>query len=427
MLTLEKGKKGKTRFDKKKFDAAARFVYDNTGIAPDDIAKEQPLELVKETARVLSHAVETGIKNAKIAHEIPEKTREYINENIFIFSGLKTYHQLKEASMRLLDGDKNIKSFEKFREDIEAINAAYNRRYLEVEYGFAIHSAQMAARWNDFEHDGDEYNLQYRTANDYRVRHEHAELHGITLPVSDAFWNSYIPPLDWGCRCTVVQVLKDKYPAGNSAEAIAKGLAATTRIGKDGSNKLAMFRFNPGKDKIIFPQKHPYFPRNCATCDKNIRLARNIDANELCRVCVIARKIAEKSATAQEREKYLKEMETLLNKTVVKEVDGGKQISIKFTAKGNKHLYSDTFTRVKGLLNKKDLKRLNIALGQSTFEKSANVSEPRKDKITKFYYFKDKDKQLYYNVGEVEYKRKSGKIKYSRFLYSVTKTLKSDE
>ena len=36
--------------------------------------------------------------------------------------------------------------------------------------------------------DGDRYNLQYRTANDGKVRPEHATMHGITLPPSYPFW-----------------------------------------------------------------------------------------------------------------------------------------------------------------------------------------------------------------------------------------------
>ena len=46
----------------------------------------------------------------------------------------------------------------------------------------------MAAKWHDFEQDGDRYYLQYRTAGDDKVREEHAALNGTTLPPSDPFW-----------------------------------------------------------------------------------------------------------------------------------------------------------------------------------------------------------------------------------------------
>lgn len=64
------------------------------------------------------------------------------------------------------------------------------------------------------------------------------------------------------CRCTTVEVLKDKYEGDgylkDSEKAIAKGEAATTQLGKDGKNRLEIFRFNPGADKVVFPPAHPY-------------------------------------------------------------------------------------------------------------------------------------------------------------------------
>ena len=56
-------------------------------------------------------------------------------------------------------------------------------------------------------------------------------------------------PLDWGCRCRVIQVLKSKYEVSNSADAIKIGETATPE----------MFRYNPGIQQIIFPPKHPYY------------------------------------------------------------------------------------------------------------------------------------------------------------------------
>jgi SPP1 gp7 family putative phage head morphogenesis protein len=404
-----------------------KFLHENGDIAPDDLITGQPRELLNEVNRALSNAIPQGVENANVKYGIPEETLNALRENVFVFSGMKTYHELKEASQMLLTETGEIKSFEKFNQDVQKIYGSYNQRYLEAEYGFAVHSAQIAAKWNDYAQDGDEYNLQYRTAGDDRVRADHAALNGITLSLSDEFWNSCTPPLDWGCRCTLIQVLKDKYPLSDSAEAQQLGKAATTRLAPDGTNRLAMFRNNPGKTLRLFPDKHPYFPRGCSDCPKNLQLAANIDKNELCRVCIIARKIAEKSKTAREREKYLLEMKPLLKTAVTKEA-GGKKIKVKFTRRGNKHLYADTLTRAKGLLNKNDLKSLNAALKNADFVKSSEITKPRKDSIRKFYYFKDKNKELYYNVAE-EIKVESGgrdkgkNIKFY-YLYSITKSVK---
>lgn len=99
--------------------------------------------------------------------------------------------------------------------------------------------------------DGDRYNLQYRTANDGKVRPEHATMHGITLPPSDPFWEEFYPPNSWNCRCNVVQVRKSKYPATDHDEAMALGELAT------GKDTKIMFRFNPGKEEKCVPDYNP--------------------------------------------------------------------------------------------------------------------------------------------------------------------------
>ena len=69
------------------------------------------------------------------------------------------------------------------------------------------------------------------------------------------------------------------------------------------------------------------------------------------------------------------------------------------------------------------MKRYDIALENSSFVKSAQLGKERKDNITKFYYFKDKSNDLYYNVAERIYRHK-GIEHVSRFLYTATKNMK---
>ena len=68
-------------------------------------------------------------------------------------------------------------------------------------------------------------------------------------------------------------------------QACAAGERATTQIGKNGENKAAMFRFNPGKTEKIFPPKHPYFPKGCGKCEFT-KLAYNPNS-EKCRACKV--------------------------------------------------------------------------------------------------------------------------------------------
>jgi SPP1 gp7 family putative phage head morphogenesis protein len=218
--------------------------------------KDKPMQaLIGETNRALGNAVDHGLKGNMPPADMVSK----LQHDVFVFSACKTHIELKEVGSHLVDENGKIKSYQKFSQDVDAIHKLYNENHLQAEYIFATSSAEMSAKWNQFAKDGDRYNLQYRTAGDTKVRDSHAEMAGITLPVSDPFWNSYFPPNGWRCRCTTVQVLKDKYPVDNSTEAIKKADAATVQIDSKGRDRGEMFRFNPGKQQVIFPPNHPYY------------------------------------------------------------------------------------------------------------------------------------------------------------------------
>ena len=209
--------------------------------------------------------------------------RQRLKESDWMFSGMKTFHELNEAFPSLLDEKGERKSFEQFLKDVQKIDSTYNRNYLNAEYNFAQASAGMAAKWEDFLDDGDDYYLQYRTAGDSNVRPEHAELNGITLPASDKFWDTYFPPNGWNCRCTVVQVRKDKYTPTPHDQAMSRGSRAMAN-----EKTAKMFAFNPGKQEQTFPAYNPYTISKCATCDKrNLSLAFRGGAtdSELCSAC----------------------------------------------------------------------------------------------------------------------------------------------
>lgn len=125
--------------------------------------------------------------------------RRRLTRSNYIFSGMKAFHELHEAFPSLLDDNGNRKSFERFLNDVQTIDATYNTNYLRAEYNFVAASAEMAARWEQFMADGDRYNLQYRTQADDKVRPEHAALDRVTLPPSDPFWEQFYPPNGWNC------------------------------------------------------------------------------------------------------------------------------------------------------------------------------------------------------------------------------------
>jgi len=237
------------KYSPKVWKTLTQWLHSKKEYKPEYLAEPEPRAAIEESSRILS----APLKELSVKQEIPAELTAALESNVFFFSGFKTHHELVEASKLLKDENGNFKPFNRFLKDVATIDDTYNRNYLNAEYNFATASSQMAVKWKEWEADGDDYDLQYRTAGDDRVRDEHASLNNTTLPPSDPFWKSYLPPNGWNCRCTTVQVRKGKYPKSDSEKAVAKGNAMTD------TPKKQIFRFNPGAQEKIFPPKHPYY------------------------------------------------------------------------------------------------------------------------------------------------------------------------
>lgn len=407
-VCLEKQKTKETRIDGTVWDRITEYIYHNKGFSSDMLTHKDVRALIDETATVLSYAI-----SESITEETPEELIEQLEDNAYIFSGFKTYHSLSEVSLSMTDDKGRLKSFDTFRKDVEKINDKYNVRYLEAEYNQAVASAQMAARWANFSNDTKRYMLQYRTAQDNKVRDSHRALEGVTLDKNDAFWDSYLPPNGWGCRCTTVEVLAREYNKTDSEVAIKTAEAIT--YGKH----ERIFRFNPGKEKRLFPDKHPYFgKKGIAHCSKDVSLAKGDD--DPCRILEKVIDAKERSQASIERQKYMQEMKHLLKVKKVKTVDNGKKINVGFSTYGNKHLYSDTFGRTK-LLNKEDLKNLDKLLSKAVYIGSSELTHKRKDNIDHFHYFSVEINGGVIRLNVAEYARikSDGQVFVDYFLYSI--------
>ena len=275
------------------FDGMMQTLFRQQGAHLDIEVLETPKmqEFIEAHASVLDSSFE------KV--KMSDLMRRRLTRSNYIFSGMKTFHELNEAFPSLLDEDGSRKPFERFLNDVRKIDEKYNGNYLRAEYNFGVSSAEMAARWEGFMEDGDRYHLQYRTANDGKVRPEHAAMHGITLPPSDSFWEEVYPPNGWNCRCTVIQVRKSKHPATDHEEAMALGELATGRDSK------GIFRFNPGKEGKSVPDYNPYTIRKCKSCDiakGKLNTAKPfIPENEMCAACKLIRAQLEDNIGASRR------------------------------------------------------------------------------------------------------------------------------
>lgn len=69
-----------------------------------------------------------------------------------------------------------------------------------------LQSAYSVGRWERIQEDAVAAPwLIYDAVDDYRTRKAHAELDNTVLPVSDPFWNRFMPPNGYNCRCGVIQ------------------------------------------------------------------------------------------------------------------------------------------------------------------------------------------------------------------------------
>ncbi len=219
-------------------------------------------ELISKTYGDLSKGAKSGYGKewAKFPADGKGSTPLELKKNIYAFSGAKTFAQLEEMNRLLVDADGKLRPFNEFSVFARKINRQYNLNYLQAEWQTARTAAQMAEKWERILETEDLFpNLKYRSVGDSRVRPEHQKLDGIIKPINDPFWSRYYPPLDWRCRCDVVQTAED------SNEYEEEDLPAVK------------FKGNVGKDKEIFTKKGTFF--KLAKTDENAQ--RNIELSKL--------------------------------------------------------------------------------------------------------------------------------------------------
>lgn len=340
-----------------------------------EILAEKPAQ---DFIRTHTDTLDSAFRQVRMSHTM----RQQLSRSNYVFSGLKTFHELNEAFPSLLDENGNRKTFERFLKDVQKIHETYNRNYLRAEYNFVHASAAMAARWEEFARDGDDYLLQYRTAGDGKVRPEHAALNGVTLPPSDTFWDEYYPPNGWNCRCTAVQVRKGKYTETPREQAIERGKEALA------GDKKGMFRFNPGKQRKAVPDYNPYTTSRCRDCDiakGKGKLAKEfIPDNELCAACRLIRKRAKTKEAIQLQRKEIK--------VWAKENLAGRTVSVQ----GIPHPIEFTMNGVKETLNQphRYVRAKNEALRNilSLLQNGTHVLEKADDKgnpmVKKYHYIR---------------------------------------
>jgi SPP1 gp7 family putative phage head morphogenesis protein len=186
--------------------------------------------------------VDFGGKDLKLLKEL--------RENIYIFSGAKTYQQVRELTNLVAEAQ----TFSDYKKKAIDVYDTYNKVWAEAEYNTAKGQAQNAILWSEFEKDKKNFPyLKYSAVIDKNTSDICKPLNGVIRKVDDQLWNKYSPLNHFNCRCTLEKI--DKYDdvvltPKYKVDDITKELDKTVQ------NE---FKMNPGKDGYIFNENHPYF------------------------------------------------------------------------------------------------------------------------------------------------------------------------
>jgi hypothetical protein len=82
-------------------------------------------------------------------------------------------------------------------------------RRLRTIYDANLRTARAAGQWERIERTQEAFPyLEYRLGPSENHRPHHEDKAGLILPVDDPFWDEWMPPNGWGCKCWVRQVTK---------------------------------------------------------------------------------------------------------------------------------------------------------------------------------------------------------------------------
>lgn len=106
--------------------------------------------------------------------------------------------------------------------ELEVVRLGSPRR-LRTIYDANLRSARAAGQWERIERTKKMLPfLEYRLGPSEHHRPAHEAKDGLILGVDDPFWDAWLPPNGWGCKCWVRQITK--------AEAVRRGVSAAPEV-----------------------------------------------------------------------------------------------------------------------------------------------------------------------------------------------------
>lgn len=169
-------------------------------------------------------------------------------ENLVQFAVAEEYHLWIDISEIVGDDDVDFDDDDEYGELIGTCKR-YNDTYALVENEDVKYAMKMASWWIGI---GRRDYLMYMTQGDDRVRPWHAILEGFTARRDD-FPSWMIPPIEWGCRCYLVDM------AGDAVENNAELRNVLAKAPEKPLQLNSIFSESICKCGRIFSDAHPYF------------------------------------------------------------------------------------------------------------------------------------------------------------------------
>lgn len=218
-----------------------------------DTSKEVDAALWHEVQRVINEGTVEGLAQAKTPPSHDTMFYRELRHSNEVFSAFKVHTMGVEMAAKLLDGDGNLKSFDKWLHDVSGITSHQVGSWLRTEYDMAVIRAHAAADWREFERNKDILpNLKWMptTSPEPESSHRRYWQMKLTLPIDDPFWNEHHPGDRWNCQCSL-EATDEPVNRPDDFE------PTTPHRGLEN---------NPGKDGHTFSDRHPYFPDKCSQC-----------------------------------------------------------------------------------------------------------------------------------------------------------------
>ena len=177
-----------------------------------------------------------------------------------------------DIASQLIDDDGQLKSFDKWLQDIKGMTTHYVGPWLRTEYNTAVLRAHQAADWKHFEQEQDVFqNLRWMptTSPEQDPLHRQYWEKKLTLPINHPFWEKHRPGDRWNCKCSLAQTDE---PAND--EVIRDFYPVPQQPGLDN---------NPADEGKLFSDSHPYITKAYAGARKAVLKAVDAEPRSVIR------------------------------------------------------------------------------------------------------------------------------------------------